>query len=231
MKSPAGINAVRGAALHKAIEEDNKYFLESGGNRRSLEDLKNIAEEKFQEKLNKDGVFIPKRDIDKEEKIIQKAQEETIKAVDLYFKWEKDFTPVGIEEYYNLDCGYPLNLVGYMDLIDEENTIWDWKTSSRKTTQITSLQNYIYAKLYETKWGIKPRFKYCSFILTKEPYIYIQEILPPDNYNLLDLFVKDYMNALEKDVFLPSAKYNFLCSEATCPFYLACEYVGGGNNS
>ena len=81
-----------------------------------------------------------------------------------------------------------------------------------------------YSKAYEAKWGVRPSFKYCCFILTKEPKVDIQIIEPIQDYSILDRYVNAYLNGVENNVFLPASKFDFLCSESMCPFYRACEY-------
>ena len=111
-----------------------------------------------------------------------------------------------------------------MDMVDETNCIWDWKTQGKKSQIHAGLQNWIYSKIYEEKWGVKPSFKYCCFILTKNPSIEIQTIESIQDYSILDRYVNAYLKGVEHEVFLPASSYDFLCSESACPFYWACEY-------
>lgn len=223
MRAPAGISAARGKAVHKAIQIDNENFI----NNRSwlgFNDLKKIAEEEFERVLLEDGVFIAKSLIDKQDKIISKALHETIEAIRLYANMEKDWEPVATEENYTIDIGYQLPVVSYLDMVDTDNCIWDWKTQTKSSAIHVGLQDMIYSKAYETKWGVKPKFKYCCFVIKKESEVLIQELPQIEDYSILDRYIEAYINGIEHNVFLPSSAYNFLCAETQCPFYRACEF-------
>ena len=137
---------------------------------------------------------------------------------------EKDWEPVSVEENYTIDIGYPLPTNCYLDMVDETNCIWDWKTQAKKGTIQAGIQDMFYSKAYEAKWGVRPSFKYCCFILTKEPKTDIQIIEPIQDYSILDRYVEAYLKGVENNVFLPASKFDYMCSENMCPFYRACEY-------
>lgn len=223
MRPPAGISAARGKAVHKAIQIDNEYFIENrswlGFNK-----LKEIAEGEFNSIVEKNDYFISRSLEDKQEKIIGKALHEVIETIRLYAHMEKDWEPVAVEENYTLDIGYQLPVVSYLDMVDVENCIYDWKTQSKTSIIHAGLQDMLYSKAYETKWGVKPRFKYVCFVIKKEPEIVIQELEPITDYSILNKYIEAYMNGIEHNVFIPSGPYNFLCSETQCSFYRACEY-------
>lgn len=223
MRPPGGINAIRGSAVHKAIEIDNRDYIENR-TRLNFNELKKIAEEKFDSDLVEKGVFIPKSKEKKTKEIVQKAWDEIIMSIQLYANMKKEWEPVSVEENYTIDIGYPLPVVCYMDMVDEDNCIWDWKTTAKRGTIYEGIQNWFYSKVYEEKWGIKPTFKYCCFILTKDPDVDIQTIEPIQDYSLLDKYVEVYLTGIEKNIFFPASAYDFLCAEAGCPFYLVCDY-------
>jgi len=223
MRPPGGINLARGKAVHKAAEADNRNFIDNR-TRLDFDTLIQIADEKFDEILLKEGVFIPKSKEGDKDKIISKARAETIASVKLYVEMEKNWTPVSTEENYTIDIGYPLPTNCYLDMVDETNCIWDWKTQAKRGTIQAGIQDMFYSKAYYAKWGVYPSFKYGCFILTTKPYIDIQVIEPIQDYSILDRYVEAYFAGVENNVFLPASKFDYMCSESMCPFHRACPF-------
>jgi len=223
MKAPGGINLHRGSAIHKAIQADNESYIENRS-RLGFDTLLGVAVEAFEKKIKKEGLFIQKSKEHQLDKIIDKARSEIEIAIRLYSDMEKPWIPVSVEENFTIDIGYPLPTNCYLDMVDEDNCIWDWKTSAKNSQIMAGIQNLFYSKAYEAKWNVQPSFKYCSFILTKQPYVNIQEIPPIEDFTILDRYVKAYLSGVENNVFLPASNSDYFCSEGGCPFYRACEY-------
>ena len=230
MKPPGGIPAFRGDAIHHAVAEDNKLFI--GTKRRMpIDSLIEIAIEKFDTGITKDGVFLCKSKENELDTLLEKARSEIKLCMNMYADYKKDWSPVSIEERVNIDVGYPLNMVAYMDMTDEDCCIWDWKTTAKTPAIYEGLQNWVYSKIFEKQFGIKPTFKYFCFVLTKKtPRIEIQQLAQVRDYTILDKYVETYLDAIEKEVFLPSTQWNFLCSEVCCPFYRCCEFKKNERN-
>lgn len=224
MRAPGSLNMHRGSGLHKAIEHDNKHFMTNDA-RLGYDALKSIAMTEFEDIIRRDGIFIPARDIDKKMELISKARNELLESVRLYANMEKNWIPDTVEEYLTEDIGYPLPARIRIDLIDNNHTIYDWKTSAKNTQIIPGLQDWLYSKYYETVYGVRPRFKYVKFILSKKnSHIEIDELEPIRNYDRLENYIKSYFWGIENNVFLPASDTDFLCSESCCPFYLTCEF-------
>jgi len=223
LKQPGGIGACRGKALHCAIAEDNKLFMHSG-QRLSVDALKQIAIEKLNGSLG-EGVFISKSKEGETAKLIETARAQVKQCMEMYFECKKDWSPTSVEERVTVNVGYPLPVVAHMDMTDENNCIWDWKTTAKTPDPQEGIQNWLYSKIFEQLRGIRPTFKYFYFVLTKRtPRIVIKELSVMKNYDILDRYVDTYLNAIEKEVFLPSTIWNFLCGESTCPFWQCCEF-------
>ena len=224
-QQPSGISAHRGSGVHKAIEEDNKHFKDID-KRLNIESLLEFGLTEFDEKIEKEGVFIAPKDEEKRDKIIEKARDQVVQAIRLYEGMEKPWMPAYVEEKVEADIGYPLMLNMRIDMIDTDNIIYDWKTYAKRTIHTHDIQSLLYCKAYEELSGYKPKFQYIDFILKKEPEIDIQ-LLPdptPEHYKRLDDLIEIYFKAIEADIFLPASKFDFLCSENGCAFWKQCEY-------
>ncbi len=198
----------------------------NSGTRLGQDELLEIGQSHFETSLLSEGVFIPQRDIEEKDALLDKARAEIVLALKLYFGMEKPWVPVEVEAHRSIDVGYPLPVVSYIDMVDEDNTIWDWKAVSKNMHYGPDIQDYLYTKVYETEFGIRPSFKYCKFVLTKTPYVDIQKLRAPKNYALLDLHIELYFDAIEKNIFLPASSSDTMCSEPMCPFFLICDYRG-----
>lgn len=224
-QQPFGISAHRGSGVHKAIEEDNRHFKEKG-ERLDIKSLLEFGLTEFDEKIEKEGVFISPKDEEKRDKIIEKARDQVIQAIRLYEAMEKPWVPAFIEESVQADIGYPLVLNMRIDMIDTNHVIYDWKTYAKRTMHKHDIQSLLYCRAYEELSGFKPKFQYIDFILKKEPEIDIQLLQDPtpEHYKRLDDLIEIYFKAIEADIFLPASKFDFLCSESSCAFWEQCEY-------
>lgn len=123
--------------------------------------------------------------------------------------------------------GVPIPIIGYIDIILEDGTPADFKTSARSWTDDKaegSLQSLFYlAALNQAKEEINWKFKHIVFVKTKEPKVQILEHShkPGELFFLFEL-IQRVWQGIEKEVF-PLNPTGWKCSDKYCDFYQNCR--------
>ena len=120
------------------------------------------------------------------------------------------------------------DVVGRIDLIAEDNRIFEFKTGSSAMPQSAvdeNLQLILYGWAYKMLYDEEPRkLMLVNLIKTKQPKIQIldTDINPEKERKLLHLMFA-VNEAIEKQVFYPNPRGSFGCSD--CSYALTCKYA------
>lgn len=123
--------------------------------------------------------------------------------------------------------GVPVPVIGYIDVILDDNTPADFKTSARSWTQDqanNSLQTLFYlAALNQMGWDINWRFRHYVFVKTKTPQVQIleHEHKPGELFFLFEM-VRRVWEGISKEYF-PLNPTTWRCSPKYCDFYANCR--------
>lgn len=123
--------------------------------------------------------------------------------------------------------GVPVPVIGYIDVILEDNTPADFKTSVRSWSQDqanNSLQTLFYlAALNQANFEVNWHFKHFIFVKTKIPQIQILEHShkPGELFFLFEV-IKRVWEGISKEYF-PLNPTGWRCSEKYCDFYANCR--------
>src|SRR5579862_6768058 len=105
-----------------------------------------------------------------------------------------------------------INLEGYFDLIEADDTIVEFKTSAQTLSQSdikSHLQLTAYGYAFDLLYGRLPRaFKLVNFVKTKKPKMEITETYRgKENFEAFFFLVEQVLNGIERKVFLPRPGY------------------------
>ncbi|HAL16868.1 MAG TPA: hypothetical protein DCP32_08980 [Anaerolineaceae bacterium] len=123
--------------------------------------------------------------------------------------------------------GVSIPIIGYIDVILDEGTPADFKTSAKSWSEdkaADSLQGLFYlAALNQAGVEINWKFRHIIFVKTKEPKVQILENVhkPGELFFLFDL-IQRVWNGIEKEVF-PLNPSTWKCSDKYCDFYANCR--------
>lgn len=123
--------------------------------------------------------------------------------------------------------GVSVPVVGYIDVILEDNTPADFKTSARSWTQDqanNSLQTLFYiAALNQAEMEVNWRFKHYVFVKTKTPQVQVLEHSHKSG-ELFFLFslVQRVWDAIQKESY-PLNPTGWRCTPKYCDFYANCR--------
>lgn len=133
-----------------------------------------------------------------------------------------------IEKYVELHVpGVPIPIIGYIDIILDDGTPADFKTSARSWTQDqanSSLQTLFYlAALNQAGFDVNWRFKHFIFVKTKTPQVQILEHShkPGELFFLFEM-IKRVWGGISKEYF-PLNPTTWRCNEKYCDFYANCR--------
>jgi len=117
-----------------------------------------------------------------------------------------------------------IGLEGFFDLIEEEDTIVEFKTSAQ-TMNAGDVDNHLqltaYSYAYEQLYGRIPKtLKIINFVKTKKPKLNVFETQrTPENHKIFLKLAKDVLEAICHESFLP--RPGFMCKDceykALCP--------------
>jgi len=121
----------------------------------------------------------------------------------------------------------PIPVIGYVDIILEDGTPADFKTSSRSWSQdqaTNSLQTLFYiSALNQAGLEVNWKFKHFVFVKTKTPQVQVLEhIHTPGELFFLFETIKRVWEGISKESF-PLNPTTWRCSEKYCDFYPNCR--------
>lgn len=123
--------------------------------------------------------------------------------------------------------GVPVPVIGFIDVILEDGTPADFKTSAKSWTQDqanNSLQTLFYiAALNQAGMEVNWRFKHFVFVKTKTPQVQILEHghKPGELFFLFEM-IKRVWEGISKEYF-PLNPTTWRCGPKYCDFYSACR--------
>lgn len=208
-----------GSAIHSSIEWLTKEKIQ--GKASTLEELLSIFEiDWFNQKIETDLRF-------KEKENEETLKETGKKMLSLYFQHEKESPKTAASEWpfevpiINLDTGEVLDqtLEGFIDLIENGETITEIKTSAQAMNQNTvdnHLQLTAYAYAYLQMFRQKPKeLKVINLVKVKAPKLQVLTTQRTDqDFNRFFYTSQEVIEGIKANVFLPCP--SFLCKE--------CEY-------
>ena len=138
-------------------------------------------------------------------------------------------TSLEVEKEIRIDIN-GIELLGYIDTIDDKNNVRDFKTAGKSKNESElngSLQMAIYSIAYETLYEKMPdKIIYDVLISTKKPKYQKLELPPARNtYSRVHAVVEEVQRAIKAGVFLPAAEGSWACSPRFCGYYNTCKFT------
>jgi len=215
-----------GSALHSALSWFHKAELT--GTKVSPEQLAKIFEtDWYSQKADED---IRYKDSDDDMKFVVMGRE----MLSLYVRQAQRLQVKGSEIPFVIPLVSPtdgqelgVNLEGYFDIIERDDTIVEFKTSAQVMTSFdieSMLQLTTYGYAFKRLYGRPPKgFKVINFIKNKKPRIEITETRRCDeDYLVFFRLVEQILKAIMGGIFYPRA--GFWCKECEyahlCPLWL-----------
>ncbi len=237
-KLPPAIAAVKGVSVHKSAEHDFRQKIQS---RQDLqkEEILEVASATFDEKIKHEGVMLqPEEEARGKTIVMGEAKDSTVRMAELFIVGGKT-TPAIAPKYQPVEVELKQKIVlensshdllGIVDMIDENKKIIDLKTTSRTMNQDTvdrMDQLTFYSLLYRAKNGVDPTgIVIENMVDLKQPKVEtIETSRSMEDYNPMINRINAIVDAINKGVFPPTDPTNWVCSRKFCGFFPSCDYV------
>lgn len=230
LRLPPNAFAAAGTAVHEAVRRNLAERME---HERLLEPdvVEGIAADRFLA-LWQEGVELSQEEREQGKAAVRERFLRRSTGLSLLHHAElaPGIEPTALEREWRLELqGYPYDLAGRMD-IEEENSLRDTKTASRKPRQQQAdeslqLTTYALAKLYTG--GALPEGLYLDYLVdTKTPQaVVLQTTRTEWDVTLFLRRLEVAMRQLEAGVFPPTDPSNWWCSPRWCGYHERCPYV------
>jgi hypothetical protein len=175
-RSPPGVALLEGTSHHAAMEADNLSKRDTGKiipARRLTEIFQEKLDEETERANEEHSLVKSTLDWEGEDRgrLLARAK---ILHVDWSEKWTRKFDPVAVEQSFTKDVDIDRTkfaAYGQTDLTTKDNTVWDFKTSSKAKSQ-SEVDNSLQLSLYSWAFGHK-KVGYIALVKTVTPYIQV----------------------------------------------------------
>jgi len=165
---PPGVAMVQGRAVHRAAQAN---FEQKQQTHRDLpaREIVEIAAAAFEQDVQAGVWFSPEEESVGKEKVLGQAKDATVRLAQAHAQHQApDYQPQAVEQFFRLELPAPRDVVGVVDLVDQEGRVVDLKTTTRRLSQERadkSLQLTLYAASYHQHTGrFRVRLKSCCAI-------------------------------------------------------------------
>lgn len=229
---PPGIALVKGGAVHQAAEVNFGQKVESRSDL-PAKVLCEAAVEHVEATVRKDGLFLtPEEESIGAQAIVGRAKDSAVALTNLYARdIAPRVQPIMVEEFVRIPiprCSH--DLLGRLDVVDDQDQVVDLKTSSRRKTQEDvdrSDQLTFYDAAVEYRLERKCRgVRLEVMVETKVPTVQTlrSERTRRDRDVLLGK-INSMIAGIQASVFLPAAAGSWCCSPRFCGYWHSCPYV------
>jgi len=162
------------------------------------------------------------------------AKDEAVALANLHVKQQApDYQPTQVESYKRLVLpSASRDLVGVVDLVDDQGRVTDFKTANRRKTQQdadVSTQLSVYAAAMQLETGAPPtEVRLDVVVKNKTP---VRQVLVSHRGDRDFVILSDRINAtlaaIEAGVFPPCSPDAWVCSKRFCGYASDCPYFSG----
>lgn len=221
LKIPPSGAITKGVCVHSAIEHNYKQKIETHKDL-PLSEVTEYAAYKFEE-------LAPDTDWGDEKP--GEAKDDTINLTVAYHKLiAPKVQPIASEKEFVIPLDGDINLLAYVDVIDNKKRIRDTKTASRKPGQDVadkSLQLSAYALCYREVFGEEESEVVLDYVVSNKKKYAVESIKSKRTKRDLDRFktiALGVIRAIKNKVFYPNPT-NYLCNDKFCGYYHLCKKV------
>lgn len=233
---PPGISLLVGSGVHGGIETNFTQKIDSHSDL-APSVVQDAAVARLEERLEKDGCELNEEEQSKgKDAVIGEATDVT---ATLAYKHASEvapaYQPIAVEK--RIEMPVPklgIELVGYIDLADDQQRIVDFKTSGKSMPNgaaDTSIQLGIYSLLYASEFGKLPsetRLEVLTKAKTPKRQM-LSSVKGPSDLDVLARRIQQTVKGIEAGIFQPAEPDSWACSErfcgyaSTCPFFMKRE--------
>jgi hypothetical protein len=231
-KIPPGIAQMKGSALHRGAEFNMRQKIESHVDL-PAGDITEMAVTTFEAATHGEYLLLPEERAMGADTTIARAKDSVAAMTEVHARQQApEYQPVLVEEKVRIALPGPRDLLGIIDLADEQDRVIDFKTASKSKSQSeadTSVQLTVYAAAFTARRGRKPRSLRLDTVVHTAAGKLSRQALDTerDEADIAALAnrVDAVSAAIEAAVFPPAPPGAWYCSKKFCGFYATCRYV------
>ena len=223
-----GTAAAIGIATHKSAENDLTCKIDMGA-RLPDEAIADYAADSFELIWDTEEIELTKEEKEDKFGVHDKSKDQVIRLAELH---HKDLAPIinprEVERRLELEVeGFPLTLVGYADVIEDNDTIRDLKTRG-KTPKATDAQDDIGLQFYsviQDANGERPQELALDVLFkTKTPKLVTVTSPVQRDHDATLGRIERAAHIIQSGAYMPAEPTHWKCSEKFCEFFDACRW-------
>ena len=230
---PPGIALAKGRAIHASAEQNYRQKIDT---RRDLptQEAAEIAAAAFQREVKQGIELSAQESLVGKDKTVGQAKDATVgMAVCQIEDIAPRHQPVYVEQTVRLPMAGGRDLLGIIDLADDQGCVVDLKTSKRKKRQEdadSSLQLTVYCLLYHHLTGQSPTALQFDVVVQTKTKVAAQFLTTKRNaadITTLANRINAFSRSLDAGIFQPAPPDAWWCSAKWCGYARTCPYYSG----
>lgn len=229
---PPGVAALKGKGFHSGAEANFRQKIESHADMPAAH-IVEAAVESFT-MATKAGYSLTSDEVSRGVgAVIGEAKDDLAEMVEAHATLQApDYQPVLVEEVVRIALpNSPRDLLGIIDLADDQNRVTDFKTASKKKSQSDaddSVQLSVYAAAFHARMGMPPQLVQLDAIVkTKRTTVRQVVSSTRDVHDLSALAhrINAVTSAIQAGSFPPATPGAWWCTPKFCGYWSTCPYV------
>lgn len=230
---PPGMAALKGRGLHGGAQVNMRQKLDT---RKDLpaKDIVDAAVAAFETDLQGDVQLTDEEQSKGKEAVVGEAKDSVVKLAQCHAEEQApEYQPVLVETKVTIELpNLSRDLLGIIDLADEQGRVVDFKTTKRKKPQSEaddSVQLTTYAAAYAAKFGKPPESVRLDVLVQTDKKTERQAPLDsargPADFAALAHRINALDKMIEHGVFMPAPPGSWYCSVKWCGYWGKCPAV------
>lgn len=231
-KIPPGVAAYRGRGIHQGARLNFKQKIES---RRDLpaKDIVDAAVATFEAEMNQEGYMLtPEEKSRGATVVVSEELDSTARLARAFAQFQApEYQPLLVEERITIELpNASHDIIGFLDLLDDQNRVDDFKTAKRKKSQgdvDNSVQLTVYAAGAFVRTGVQPTVR-LDVLVDKKGGVERQVLNSTRglaDYKALAARTSAVLFSIGHGAFPPALPGSWWCSPKWCGYWSTCPYV------
>lgn len=228
---PPGIAMLVGSGFHRGAEANMRQKVESREDMPAKE-IVDMAVAGFEAEIGKGYILNDAEASVGSEIVIGEAKDSVATFAQLHAKEQApDYQPIMVEHPVRIELPGPRDLVGIIDLADEQQRVTDFKTGGRRKSQEDadgSVQLTVYAAAFQVETGSPPSEVRLDTAVKTKTKMYrdvITSTRDADDFAALASRINVVTDAIDRGSFPPATPGAWWCSSRFCGYYSTCPFI------
>lgn len=164
--------------------------------------------------------------------VIGKAKDDLAEMADVHATIQApDYQPVLVEETIRIELPGPRDLLGILDLADDQDRVTDFKTAGKSKSQADADDNVgltVYSLTFKARTGRMPKAVRLDSVIqtkTKTSRQVVTSERTEHDFVALSNRINAVTKAIEAGNFVPASPGNWYCSPKWCGYWSTCPHV------